>query len=30
MAYMMVLAVAPLVTAVGVAVLWDRWTDGPR
>lgn len=29
-AYMMFLAVAPLATAVGIAVLWVRWMDGPR
>jgi len=29
-AYMVFLAVAPLATAVGIAILWDRWADGPR
>lgn len=28
-AYMMLLALVPLIAAVGIAVLWDRWTCGP-
>jgi hypothetical protein len=28
-AYMMLLALVPLITAIGIAVVWDRWTAGP-
>ena len=25
---MMILALVPLITALGIAVVWDRWTSG--
>jgi hypothetical protein len=28
-AYMMFLALAPLFTALGIAIIWDRWSSGP-
>jgi len=28
MTYLMFLALAPLIAAVGIAIVWDRWTTG--